>query len=315
VSLFSDIEVVDCPLPEKRDYGTKPKLDWLPLAALRIDTGYQRPIMQKGRENIARIVAEFSWSRFSPLVVTPIVDGLYAIIDGQHRATAAKRLGITDVPCQVVAVKPAEAASIFSAINGNVTPMTPQYIYKAALAAGEEWALAVDRVARRARVEILLYPVQIRRQKPRQTMIVGTLRTRIRQFGEDIVSLALEGMMSAPGADEPGFCRSLALDEAIIRVRSTPDALGNRRAVLDALSRINYAGINSQNRTVLKAASKIGQAHQKPETVLPALSIIKSDHREKILDLHRRKYKASQIAAAMKIPYADVQRVIEGVSA
>lgn len=316
-ALFSELEVVDCPLPAAREHGEKPRLEWLPLENLRIDANYQRPIMQKGRANIARIVTEFSWSRFSPLVVTPIVQGLYAIIDGQHRATAAKRLGIVEVPCQIVSVKATEAALIFSTINGNVTPMSPQYLYKAALAAKEEWAQTVDRIAKAAGVEILTYPVQLSKQKPGQTMIVGTLKSRIEKYGADLIALALEGMMKSPGAARPGFLRSLSLDEAIIRIRSTPDAFIDRAATVVALSRINY-DVTTATRSVLPPAFRGGQGASivsKPGVAAAALMIIKPDDKARILDWHKRRYTPSQIAAVSKLPYAEIMKVIEEASA
>ena len=315
-ALFSPLEIVDCPLPPKLDLGDKPRLEWLPVASLRIDTGYQRPIMQKGRANIAHIVQEFSWSRFSPLVVTPIVQGLYAVIDGQHRATAAQRLGITEVPCQIVAVNAGDAASIFSTINGNVTPISAQNIFKAALAAKDEWALTIYRLTNEVGVEILTYPVESRRQKPRQTMMVGTLRQRLSQLGHEMVSLALEGLMASPKSDTPGFVRAMAFDEALIRIKSTPDALANRASTISALSRIDYQSLTSANRT-RSTAVRLGHLTTTIQKSIPGISplhIIKADDKAKILDWHRRKYSPSQIAAVTKLPYSEVAKVIAEAS-
>lgn len=306
--LFSEIETVDCPLPEQQRHGEKPRLEWLPVESLRVDSNYQRPILSKGRQNIARIVSDFSWSRFSPLVVTPIVKSLYAVIDGQHRAAAAKRLGIAEVPCQVVAVNPNEAAAIFSTINGNVTPMTPQYIYKAALAAKEAWALAIDRISREAGLDVLTYHVQISKQKPRQTMMIGTIRNRLERYGAEIVGLALEGMMASAKADRPGFARALALDAAIAKIHATPGAMANRAAVKIALAAIDYDAMSRSVVTLPPSRSTIS----KPQRAAAGLSIVNAKQTEKILDLHGRHYRPSQIAAAMKIPYAEVERVIEG---
>lgn len=50
----------------------------------------------------------------------------------------------------------------------------------------------------------------------------------------------------------------------------------------------------------------------KPQRAAAGLSIVNAKQTEKILDLHGRHYRPSQIAAAMKIPYAEVERVIEG---
>lgn len=292
------LEIVDCPMPAVAAPGALPELKWLLVDALRVDMEYQRPLMKNGRANIARIVAEFRWSRFSPLIVMSAGDGLYCIIDGQHRAIAARRLGIVSVPCQIVAATSSEAASIFAAVNGNVTPMTPQNLYRAALAAREAWAVEIDRMTRKARVEVLTYPVELSKQKARQTMIVATLRQRIRMFGADTVAIALEGMAQSRQADVPGFIRSGTLDQAIGLVRATPDALANRPAVVKALSEHHYTLPSSCARRVPAS------------TVAAPLRIVTADMRDRVRALAERRYSKSAIAATLRIPYSQVEEAL-----
>lgn len=311
---FAPLETVDCPVPEKVTPGELPRLDWIEIARLRIDESYQRPVMQRGRKNIASIVTDFRWNRFSPLVVTPIPDDLFAVIDGQHRAIGANRLGIKKVPCQIVTVAPKEAGRIFAIINGNVTPMSPQYLFKAELASGQKWAVSLHRICKAAGLEPLTYPVQISKQKPRQTMMIGTLRHRIDRYGGEIVGLALEGMMKSPQAERPGFARSLALDAAISAVHATPDALRNQEATIAALSRIDYASL-SRATVVLPKEDGRGRPRyiQKPQlSTVPSLALIKNSDREDIIDLQKRRYPPSAIAAKLRLPYAEVQRVLDG---
>ncbi|MFN3868998.1 MAG: ParB N-terminal domain-containing protein, partial [Hyphomicrobiaceae bacterium] len=91
--------------------GERAELCMLPLDRLVVDESYQRPITGKGRLNINRIVAKFDWRKFAPLVVTEVDGGRYAIIDGQHRATAAlMHPDVHLVPCMVVKASVAEAA-------------------------------------------------------------------------------------------------------------------------------------------------------------------------------------------------------------
>ncbi len=298
------LEIVDCPRPEQFVPGDEPRLEWIDLSKLRVDQSYQRPVADKGRKNIAAIVAGFRWNRFSPVIVTALADGLFAVIDGQHRAIAAQQLGLKRVPCQVVAVAPREAAAVFAAINGNVTPMTAIALFKAARAAGEKWALDIDRICRKAGVEVLTYPVQIKKQKPCQTMMVGTLRHRIARFGTGIVGLALEGMMRSPQAERPGFVRSLALDAAITRVMATEGALDNREETIEALSRIDYGSLS---RAVVMLS---GLTEAKPAAPAPSLRLVKKDDRERVLDLHGRHYTKAQIAAMTRLPYSEIDRII-----
>jgi hypothetical protein len=88
--------------PKAASPGAVPMLQWLKVADLVVDPAYQRPIVGQGRRNVDRIAREFSWSCFAPVVVSPVEGGKFAIIDGQHRTTAAAILGLETIPCQIV---------------------------------------------------------------------------------------------------------------------------------------------------------------------------------------------------------------------
>ncbi len=82
--------------------GPAPLLQWVKIAELVVDDRYQRPIYGAGRVNVRRIAEAFSWAKFAPIVVSPVEGGRFAIVDGQHRATAALLRGIEAVPAQVI---------------------------------------------------------------------------------------------------------------------------------------------------------------------------------------------------------------------
>lgn len=63
--------------------GDRPDLIWVRTDALRINEAYQRPIERRGWKTIRRIADNFTWGRFSPLLVAGLADGFYAVIDGQ----------------------------------------------------------------------------------------------------------------------------------------------------------------------------------------------------------------------------------------
>jgi hypothetical protein len=149
------IDTAGMAIPSSRDPGPEPTLGMLPIASLVVDEEYQRPIARDGRRAIEKIAAAFEWTKFSTVVVAPVSGSRYAIIDGQHRTSAAKLLGITAVPCQIVNLDRAGQASAFSAINGSVTKVTPWNIYKAAMAAGEAWAVSAMRVCEAAGCKLM----------------------------------------------------------------------------------------------------------------------------------------------------------------
>lgn len=201
--------------------GRPPKLDYLPLSNLRIDDTYQRTIERKGLATILRICNEFDWRRFAPLIVArvPGPEELYAIIDGQHRATAALLRGFDRVPCCIVEATALEQPAIFAAVNGNITPVTIFQLFKAARAAKAGWAVAIDQVCAEAEITPLVYPKSRKEIKPFETMAIGTLRKNIIRFGEQDVAAALKHARRQPGAAEPGFWSSTAINYAVAEWR------------------------------------------------------------------------------------------------
>jgi hypothetical protein len=179
--------------------GPAPQLQWIEIARLRVDETYQRQLTKAGRANIARIAANFRWHRFAPVVVSPVPGGFFAIVDGQHRTTAAATIGIEAVPCQVIMADRREQADAFRAINGDVTRIHKMAVFAAAGAAGDEEAARLAAVAARAGVEILRYPVREVDQKPGQTMAIATMQAILDDLGEGVLELTLRGIRQSQG--------------------------------------------------------------------------------------------------------------------
>lgn len=179
--------------------GPAPQLQWIEIARLRVDEVYQRPVTKVGRANIARIAANFRWHRFAPVVVSPVPGGFFAIVDGQHRVTAAASIGIEAVPCQVILADRREQADAFRSINGDVTRIHKMAVFAAAVAAGEPDAVRLAGIAARAGVEILRYPVRDLDQKPGQTMAIAGMVEILGAHGEAVLDLTLRGIRESQG--------------------------------------------------------------------------------------------------------------------
>lgn len=177
----------------KPDPGSAPMLQWIAISDLVVDPAYQRMIRGAGRSNVRKIAANFRWSCFAPVVVSPIAGGIFAIVDGQHRTTAAALIGLKTVPCQVIVATPEEQAMAFKEINGATTKMSRQAIHAAAVAAGDADAKALEDVAARADVKILRYPVAANQQdQAGLTMAIACLDGCLRQYGRDTLVTALQ---------------------------------------------------------------------------------------------------------------------------
>lgn len=185
------------------DPGAPPILDWLAIDRLVIDAEYQRPIGKDGRRAIERIAREFSWAKFSTVIVAPVSLGRYAIIDGQHRTTAAKLCGYERVPCQVLKLDQAEQAASFSAINGNITKVTSWVLYKAALAAGERWATDAKAACSAAGCTLMTYNKSAAAREAGELYGVSMVRDMIAKHGADTVTAALAAYRQSVYGDLP----------------------------------------------------------------------------------------------------------------
>lgn len=93
----------------------------VPLGSLRIDHGYQRAlsnvaIQNNGAEGV------FDRRAMRPLTVSLRKDGLYWIIDGQHRFNLAKIKKYQSLMCQIhEGLSPAEEAKLFVVLNNMKT--------------------------------------------------------------------------------------------------------------------------------------------------------------------------------------------------
>ncbi|MGE4340333.1 MAG: DUF6551 family protein [Pigmentiphaga sp.] len=192
------------PIQPPMNIGERAELCLLQLDRLVVDDRYQRAIGKQGRPNIQRILAGFDWRKFTPVVVTPVGDGFFAIIDGQHRATAALMHPKIDmVPCMVINVTPEEAAACFAAINGCVTKITQGQIWKARLTAGDKAAAELKTILDSAEVRILPYKVPNLPYKVGDTIAIATLERMLVKHGANILNIALQAVTQS-GTGNPG---------------------------------------------------------------------------------------------------------------
>jgi hypothetical protein len=217
--------------------GPAPQLQWIEIGKLVVDTRYQRDLGKTGAKNIVRIAREFEWSKFAPVVVAPIEGGQWAIVDGQHRTTAAALRGITEVPCQVIIADPRKQAAAFAAINANVTEMSPMQVHAAKVAAGDETSLKLQAVCAEAGVHILRYPVQTTTQKVGDTMAVSMLYRMFAKFGADVLVAALSCITRSRDG-YPGMVRSQLVSALCVVLEAEPEWCESRK-LLKAIGKLD----------------------------------------------------------------------------
>jgi hypothetical protein len=228
-------------------------LQWISISDLVIDPSYQRPIVGKGRRNVDQIARSFSWSCFAPVVVSPVEGGKFAIIDGQHRTTAAALAGFDTVPCQIVIAAQQEQAAAFKAINGITTAISPMALQAAALVAKEPWAVEMADVCSRAEVELLRYPVPMDKQSPGQTMAVGALSQCLKSYGADTLITALQ-CVTQTSNNQPGMLSARIIKALCMVLHENQSWRDSGLLLLEAFDRIDLGEI--QATSALDAASR-----------------------------------------------------------
>jgi hypothetical protein len=237
--------------------GAAPMLQWLRIADLIVDPSYQRPIVGRGHQNVNQIARTFSWSCFAPVVVSPIEGGRFAIIDGQHRTTAAAILGFESVPCQVVVAAREEQAAAFKAINGTTTPISQMALQAAALVANEPGAVQIAHVCECAQVELLRYPVPTDKQAPAQTMAVGAIARCLKQYGEATLITALQ-CITQTSNNQPGVLSARMIKALCAVLHADKGRRDSGLALLEAFDSIDLISIHDAS-PVDAAVKKVGR--------------------------------------------------------
>lgn len=226
-------------LPEQiSELGTLPVLKWLEISSLVIDPIYQRDVLGTGRKNIISIATDFDWMKFSPVIVAPIGNGLYAIVDAQHRVIAAALRGIKKVPCAVIAADRKKQAAAFAAINAVKTEMSPMQVHAAKLVAGDLNAIKITKACAQACVTICRYPIQAKFIKRGETMSVRKLYQCYEKYGETVLISAL-CCITKTRDGYPGLIRSQLIDALCAVLEAEPEWANGGQRLLRAMGLLN----------------------------------------------------------------------------
>lgn len=210
-------------MPE-REPGAAPMLKWIKITDLKIDPSYQRTIEGTGSKNIIKIARDFDWTKFSTVIVAPIEGGLFAIVDGQHRTTAAALRGIEKVPCQVIVADRRQQAAAFAAVNSVLTAMSSMQVHAARVVAGDPQAVLLNKICAEAGVTICRYPIPANKMKVGETLAAGQLTKFLDKFGAEILKTALS-CITRTRDGYPGLLRAPLINAFCVVLEAEPDWL------------------------------------------------------------------------------------------
>ena len=182
-----------------------PMLEWVKISDLVLDERYQRPLERGNWSLINKIAQDFRWSRFAPVLVAPVEGGRFAIVDGQHRAHAAQIVGLERIPAQIVQMDLRAQADAFAWVNGHVRPVSKHALYKAALAAGEPWAIAARDAVEAAGCQLMNYNGNAETKRPGQIFAISLIRRMVDQGCGSVVTVGLRAIRESHGGDHPDF--------------------------------------------------------------------------------------------------------------
>ncbi len=216
--------------------GPPPEVRWVAPGSLLIEGSYQRDLSQKSMTLLRKIVGGWDWAAMKPPICAITDGGDLVVIDGQHTAiAAATHPAIGEIPILIVqATAVRDRAGAFVKHNADRIAMTSMQVHHAALAAGDEVAVAMAEAARRAGATIL-------RNTPPQglyavgdTSAVATLRKMTNEKGLVFAARVLRilvGAMRAPLVtaeikavrallSEPEWRGSIADEDLTLLIRS-----------------------------------------------------------------------------------------------
>jgi hypothetical protein len=220
--------------------GPAPFLEWIETSKLVVDVTYQREIGRRGAVNVNQIAENFDWSKFAPVIVAPVEGGQFAIVDGQHRTTAAMLRGQEKVPCQVVQADRAKQAAAYAAVNGNITKTTAQQLYHARLAAKDPNALALAEIYSAAEVEVLRKNLIRSEVKKGQTYAVTALNRCLAKYGRDTLITALQCITQTADGNA-GFVRSTIIEALCEVLHEAPVWREAGEQLLRAMDKFKFA--------------------------------------------------------------------------
>src|ERR1700694_285336 len=221
--------------------GPAPFLEWIEIEKLVVDDTYQREIGRRGTMNVHQSAENFDWSNSAPVIVAPVEGGQFAIVDGQHRTTAAILRGQEKVPCQVVQADRAKQAAAYAAVNGNITKTTAQQLYHAKLAAKDAHAVALADVCAAAGVEILRKNLIRTDVKVGQTHAVTALSRYLTLYGRDTLITALQCITQTADGNA-GFVRATIIEALCEVLHDAPEWREAGQQLLRTMGQIPYSG-------------------------------------------------------------------------
>lgn len=185
--------------------GVEPRFEWIAPEMLFVEQAYQRGLAEHSMTMIRRIVGAWNWARIKPPVCVN-VGGKLVVIDGQHTAiAAASHGGIPKIPVMIVQADTVkDRAAAFISQNRDRLALTAMHMHFAAVAAGDEIAVAAAEACAKAGVTVIRFGRGSRGvYKVGETFAVGVIQRIVKKVGVHHCARALKVLIDAKRAPLP----------------------------------------------------------------------------------------------------------------
>lgn len=219
--------------------GKKPRLEYQPPETLIVDERYQRNTTSEASQRLIRsILAAWDWNYFGVIIATDNGDGTYCVIDGQHRAEAARRHpGVRAVPVMVIdEMTLVEQAEAFASINKARVSLNALQIHRAKATAGDDRARTIARLCAAVSLTIPNNVPASKHIKPGMLICISTLYQILARHGEGVLRRTLE-IAATAYANSAGDLRAQIMQGVAVAITGgvvTDDAIAARLATADA---------------------------------------------------------------------------------
>lgn len=239
--------------------GAVPMLQWVKIADLVVDDDYQRELKRESWTKIRKIAGRFRWSRFSTVLVSPVAGGKYAIVDGQHRTHAARLCDIEAVPCQIVQMTREEQAASFAAVNGMVTAVTGFQILRAAIVAGEPWAVKCATIVSDAGCALMTRNNTGDQKQAGEVYAIALIRKHAAAGNGATVTAGLKALRASPFGQSADAYANDVLKPLFIALGDRPPALTAGFDLDGLVARFDFYGALERAAEFVKSKRRLGQ--------------------------------------------------------
>lgn len=164
--------------------GRPPRVELVRPTDLWIEEGYQRALSQASARLIREMVEHWDWRKYKAPTCAEIELNKLAVTDGQHTAIAAATLQFDHIPVLITEGGDiADRAAAFIGHNRTRLAVTGLQLHHAAVAAGDEVAVAIAECLRAADVRLVESGRRHAAWKPGDTTALSSIRRLVERKG------------------------------------------------------------------------------------------------------------------------------------